>query len=66
LWSCWNGDLCDALAGLDANLAAATVAMIAARAHLGGDADCLLRQIIGESCPQQPAVMSIPDPNHAS
>ena len=51
LWSCWNGDLCDALAGLDANLAVATVAMIAARAHLGGDADCLLRQIIGESRP---------------
>ena len=46
LWSCWNGDLCDALTGLDASLAKAVVAMISARAHLAGDADDLLRAII--------------------
>ena len=46
LWSCWNGELCDGLAGLDANLAEAAVAMVAARAHLAGDADDLLRAII--------------------
>jgi len=49
LWSCWNGHLCDALAGLDANLAKAAVAMVAARAHLAGDADDLLREIIRKS-----------------
>ena len=49
LWSCWNGDFCDALAGLDANLAKAVVAMISARAHLAGDADDLLREIIRKS-----------------
>ena len=55
LWSCWNGDLCDALAGLDANLAKAVVAMIAARAHLAGDADDLLRKIIQQSGSQPPS-----------
>ena len=65
LWSTWNGQLSDALAGLDANLAVAAVAMIAARAFLAGDADCLLHQIIRESGTQPPAVMSIPDPDHA-
>ena len=54
LWSCWNGNLCDALAGLDASLANPVVAMIAARAHLGGDADGLLRRIIQESGSQPP------------
>ncbi len=54
LWSCWNGDLCDALAGLDANLAKAVVAMISARAHLAGDADDLLRKIIQQSGSQPP------------
>ena len=54
LWSCWNGDLCDALAGLDASLAKAVVAMISARAHLAGDADDLLRKIIQESGSQPP------------
>ena len=49
LWSCWNGELCDGLAGLDANLAEAAVAMVAARAHLAGDADDLLREIIRKS-----------------
>lgn len=50
LLSLWNEDqsvnLCDALSGLDAKLAKALVAAIAARAHLGGDADQLLRRII--------------------
>ena len=54
LWSCWNGDLCDALAGLDANLANAVVAMISARAHLAGDADDMVRKIIQESGSQPP------------
>ena len=65
LWSVWNGQLSDALAGLDTNLAVAAVVMIAARAFLAGDADCLLHQIIRESGTQPPAVMSIPDPDHA-
>ena len=55
LWSCWNGALCDALAGLDANLAKAVVAMIAARAHLAGDADDMLRKIIQQSGSQPPS-----------
>ena len=49
LWSCWNGDMCDQHAGLDTNLAEAVVAIITARAYLGGDADDLLRRIIEES-----------------
>ena len=65
LWSAWNGRLSDALAGLDVNLAVAAVAMIAARAFLAGDADCLLGQIIRESGTQPPAVMGIPDSGHA-
>ena len=55
LWSCWNGALCDALAGLDANLAKTVVAMISARAHLAGDADDMLRKIIQESGSQMPS-----------
>ena len=55
LWSCWNGDLCDALASLDANLAKAVVAMIAARAHLAADADDILRKIIQQSGSQPPS-----------
>ena len=55
LWSCWNGDLCDALAGLDASLAKAVVAMVAARAHLAGDADELLKKIIRETGSQPPS-----------
>ena len=55
LWSCWNGHLCDALAGLDENLAEAAVAMVAARAHLAGDADDLLREIIQQSGSQPPS-----------
>jgi len=65
LWSAWNGRLSDALAGLDVNLAVAAVAMIAARAFLAGDADCMLCQIISESGTQPPGVMSIRDPDHA-
>lgn len=60
LWSVWNDDhqvsLCDALSGLDAKLAQAAVAMIAARAHLSGDADDLLRRIIDGSGSQPPTV----------
>jgi hypothetical protein len=54
LWNLWNGELCESLAGLDPNLAEAVVAMIAARAHLAGDADDLLRKIIRESGSQPP------------
>lgn len=57
LWSCWNDEhpvsLSDALAGLDPKLAQAAVAMIAARAHCGGDADDMLRAIIDDSGSQQ-------------
>lgn len=59
LWSIWSDthtvNLCDALAGLDAKLAQAAIVMVAARAHLGGDADGLLRQIIEQSGSQPPA-----------
>lgn len=58
LWSLWNDEhqvnLCDALAGLDAHLAQAAVAMISARAHLGGHADDLLGRIIDQSGRQPP------------
>lgn len=60
LWSLWNDEhpisLCDTLAGLDSKLAQAVVAMISARAHLGGDADELLRKIITESGSQPTTV----------
>jgi hypothetical protein len=53
LLSCWNDDhtvnLCDALSGLGTKLARAAVSMIAARAHLSGDADDMLRNIIEKS-----------------
>jgi hypothetical protein len=59
LWSVWSDthpvNLCDALSGLDIKLAEAAVAMVAARAHLGGDADDLLRKIIEQSGIQYPA-----------
>ena len=54
LWSVWGGELSDALAGLDTNLAQAVIAMIAARAHLAGDADAMLRRIIAETGSQPP------------
>ena len=54
LWSVWGGELCDALAGLDTGLAQAVIAMITARAYLGGDADGMLRQIIAETGSQPP------------
>lgn len=53
LWSCWNDEhpvsLCETLAGLDSDLTVAVLALIAARAHLGGEADELLRTIIDQS-----------------
>ena len=59
LWSLWNDDhqlnLCSELAGLDSKLAQAAVAMIAARTHMAGDADDLLRQIINQSGSEPPA-----------
>jgi hypothetical protein len=58
LWSAWNGDyktgLCDSLTGLDSAIAEAVIAMLAARAHMGGDADDLLRKIIEDSGSQPP------------
>ena len=54
LWGCWNGEMCDALAGLDTNIAEAVLAIISARAFMGGDADELLRQIIEKSNSQPP------------
>lgn len=58
LWSCWNDEqsvsLCYTLTGLDSRLAQAAVAMIAARAHCGGNADDLLREVITESGSQPP------------
>lgn len=46
LQSCWNGELCDNFASLDAKVAKAVIVMIAARAHCGGDADSLLRPLL--------------------
>ncbi len=58
LLSLWNDDhavnLCDTLSGLDSKLAQAVVAMIAARAHLSGDADDLLRPILDYDRPYKP------------
>jgi len=58
LWSAWNGDyktgLCDSLTGLDSDIAEAVIAMLGARAHMGGDADDLLRKIIENSGSQPP------------
>jgi hypothetical protein len=60
LWSLWSDthqiNLCDNLSGLDTELAQAVVSMIAARAHLGGDADELLRTIITQSGSKPPTV----------
>lgn len=57
LWSAWNGDLCDMLAGLDSNLADAVIQMIAARAHMAGEADDMLRRIIQQSGSQPPTTL---------
>ena len=56
LWSVWNGELCDALAGLDSCLTESVIAVIAGRAYLSGDADELLRRIITDSGSQPPAI----------
>lgn len=64
LWSCWSDthpvNLCSELAGLDSKLAQAAVAMISGRAHMGGDADGLIRKIIDISGSQPP-----PEPSPA-
>lgn len=44
--SIWGGELCHNLCGLDTAIAEALVQAIAARAHLQGDADDLLRPLI--------------------
>lgn len=53
VWSVWNGDhkvgLCDVLSGLDTDISAAVIALIAARAHMSGNADDLIRRILTES-----------------
>jgi len=58
LWSIWNGEnkvgLCDDLTCLDSKLAQAAIALLAARAHLGGDADSLLSDIIARSGSKPP------------
>lgn len=61
LWSVWNGDnparLCDCLCGLDTKIGEAVLALLAARVHLGGDADSLIQKIIdqsGTTCPEEP------------
>lgn len=58
LWALWNNEnptsLCDALSGLDTDLAVAVLSMIAARAHGGGEADDIFRTIIDQSGSQPP------------
>jgi hypothetical protein len=48
--SVWNGDnqvgLCDDLCGLDHAIGEAVIALIAARIHMSGDADELIRHIL--------------------
>lgn len=59
LWSVWNDEhkvnLCDTLCGLDPDLAQAVIALVAARAHMAGDADGLIRRIIEQSGSQPPS-----------
>ena len=51
--SVWNGHhktgLCDDLAGLDHEIGLAVLALIAARIHMGGDADAIIRAILVDS-----------------
>lgn len=58
LWSTWSGQhkvgLCDDLTGLDPHLAQSALAMLAARAHMGGDADPLIKTIIEETGTKPP------------
>jgi hypothetical protein len=49
LCSVWNGQLCNQLPSLDTNLAEAILAMIAARVHMGEEADVLLGKILYET-----------------
>ena len=46
LQSCWNGELCDNLAGLDVKVAQAVIAILAARAHLGCEFDAGLKSAV--------------------
>ena len=46
LCSLWSGELCKQLTYLDTDIGEAVLAMIAARVHGGGEADCLLARIL--------------------
>ena len=46
LCSLWSGELCKQLTSLDTDIGEAVLAMIAARVHGGGEADCLLARIL--------------------
>lgn len=63
LWALWNDDnpvaLADALSSLDHDVTVAVLAMISARAHLGGNVDELLKSIIEQSGSRPPMQ---PDP----
>ena len=56
LASIWGGQLCVQLTSLDSDVAEAVVAMIAARAFLGDDADYLFLEIMTETDSSPPAV----------
>ena len=56
LASIWGGQLCVQLTSLDSDIAEAVVAMIAARAFLGDDADYLFLEILNETDTRPPAV----------
>lgn len=51
--SCWNDShksgLCEDLCGLDHAIGEAVLALLAARIHMGGDADTLIKRILVES-----------------
>ena len=53
LRSCWNdwhkSGLCEDLCGLDHAIGEAVLALLAARIHMGGDADDLIKRILVES-----------------
>ena len=55
LVSLWSGSLHRDLTHLDTDIAEAAMAMIAARAFMGEDADCLLVRIINETDTRPPS-----------